>query len=108
MTLYAKGFKVNREKVVNIVGARDGADPLVDTGICVILSRLNRSAYLRIEGGYELSSPDGERHLALIIAMEIGNDKDELKKKDLGGIDESIREALPRVLVGPDAWELWE
>jgi hypothetical protein len=100
MTLYVKGFKVDREKVAKLVGARDIDDPLVETGISVIVNRLNRSAYLRIEGGYELSSSDGERHLHLIIALEIGADKDELKKKDLGEIDESIREALPHVLVG--------
>ncbi len=39
---------------------------------------------------------------------EIGVDKDELKKRDLGEIDESIKRALPHVLVGPDVWELWE
>ena len=31
-----------------------------------------------------------------------------MKKKDLGEIDESIRVALPHVLVGPDVWELFE
>jgi hypothetical protein len=48
------------------------------------------------------------RDLAFIIALEIGYDKDELKKKDLGEIDESIKEALPHVLVGLDVWELWQ
>jgi hypothetical protein len=88
--------------------ARDGIDPLVEAGISAILDRLNRSAYLNIVGGYEPPGPDGVRYLAVIIALEIGYDKDELKKKDLGEIDESIREALPHVLVGPDVWELWE
>jgi hypothetical protein len=108
MTLYVKGFKIDRQKVANIVGANDRNDPLVDTGIRVIVGRLNRPAYLNIVGGYEPPSPDGERHLALIIALEIGDDEDEMKKKDLGEIDESIRVALPHVLVGPDVWELWE
>jgi len=44
---------------------------------------VNRSAYINIVTGYEPPSPDGERHLALIIALEIGDDKDEMKKKDL-------------------------
>jgi hypothetical protein len=42
------------------------------------------------------------------LLLETGDDEDELKKRDLGEIDESIREALPHVLVGPDVWELWE
>jgi len=46
--------------------------------------------------------------LSLIIALAIGDDKDELKKKDLEEIDESVRKALPHVLVGPDVWELLE
>jgi hypothetical protein len=104
MTLYAKGFKVDRQKVANIVGA-----PLIEAGIRrAIVDRLDRSAYLSIEGGYEPPGPDGMRDLAFIIALEIGYDKDELKKKDLAEIDESIKEALPHVLVGPDVWELWQ
>jgi hypothetical protein len=71
------------------------------------MSQLNRSAYSNIVGGYEPPSPDGKRHLALIVALEIGDDKDELEKKDLGEIHESIREAFP-VLVGPAVWELWD
>ena len=63
---------------------------------------------MNIVTGYEPPSPDGKRHLALIIALETGEDKDEIKKKDLGEIDESIRVALPHVLVGPDVWELFE
>jgi hypothetical protein len=63
---------------------------------------------VNIVGGYEPPGPDGERYLALIITLEIGDDEDELKKKDLGEIDESIREALSHVLVEPDVWELWD
>jgi hypothetical protein len=80
MTLYFKGFKVDRENVANLVGVTDRFDPLVESAISAIVGRLNRSAYLHIEGGYELPSPDGERHVSSIIAMEIGADKDELKK----------------------------
>ena len=108
MTRYVKGFKIDSQKVADIVGAKDELDPVVESAIDVIVDRLNRSAYLRIVVGCEPPSPDGERNLALIIALEIGEDKDELKKKDLGEIDESIRVALPHVLVGPDVWELWD
>jgi hypothetical protein len=56
--------------------------------------------------GYEPPSPDGKRHLALVIALEIDNDKERLREKELGTIDESIMVALPHTLVGPDVWEL--
>ena len=58
--------------------------------------------------GYEPRSADGERHLALVIALEIDDDGERLKKKELGTIDESIKAALPHTLVGPDIWELYE
>jgi hypothetical protein len=109
MTLYVKGFKIDKDKIANLVGAEDRVDPRVETGIFSTVEQLNRSAYLSIEMGYEPAGPDGELQSALIIALEIGEDKDELKKKDLGEIDESIRRALHlRVLVGPGVWELWE
>jgi hypothetical protein len=108
MPRYVKGFKLDRQKVANVIGAKDRMDPLVETGIQVMIRQINRSAYLRIEGGYEPPGPDGERHVSIIIALAIGNDKDELKKRPLGDIDESIERALPHVLVGPDVWELWE
>ena len=38
MTLYVKGFKIDRQKVADVVEARDRIDPLVDTGIQVIVS----------------------------------------------------------------------
>jgi hypothetical protein len=106
MTLYVKGYKIDRQKVADIVEARDRKDPLVDAGIRVVVNRLNRSAYMNIATGYEPLTPDGERHLALIVALEVGDDKDKLKNKELGTIDESIKVALPHALVGPDVWEL--
>jgi hypothetical protein len=107
MTLYVKGFKIDKQKVADIVGASDKKDPLVVTGFNVILGRLNRDGYLNISGGYEPPGPDGERHLSMIIALAFGEDEEELKKRDLGEIDATIKEALPHVLVGPDVWELW-
>ena len=104
MTLYVKGFKIDRQKVADIVEA-ERSDPLVDAGIRVVVEQLNRSAYLDIVTGYEPSS-DGKRHLALVIALEIDDDEERLMKKELGTIDESIRAALPYTLVGPDIWEL--
>jgi hypothetical protein len=64
------------------------------------VERLNRSAYLDIVTGYEPPSPDGKRHLALVIALEIDNDRERLNKQELGAIDESIRAALHYTLVG--------
>ena len=91
-----------------MVGVRDVIDPYVDAAIPIIVGQLDRSAYLRIVCGWVPATPDTERHLALIIALAFGADKDELKEKDLGEIDESIKKALPHVLVGPDVWELWD
>jgi hypothetical protein len=108
MTLYVKGFKIDRQKVANIVGASNINDPLVDAGINAVVKRINRSAYLKIEGGWDRVSPDAKREIEFILAFAIGTDKDELKAKDLGELDETIMEALPYVLVGPDVWELYE
>ena len=101
MTLYVKGFKIDRQKVADMVEAPRG-DPVVDAGIRVVVEQLNRSAYIDIVAGYEPPSPDGQRHLALVIALKIDTDEERLKKKELGTIDESIRAALPHTLVGPD------
>ena len=61
----------------------DITDPLVDAGIRVVVERLNRAAYINIVTGYEPLGPDGKRHLALIIALEIDDDEERLKKKEL-------------------------
>ena len=45
MTIYVKGYKIDRQKIANMLEARDEEDPLVDAGIRVIVERLNRSAY---------------------------------------------------------------
>jgi len=69
MTRYVKGFKIDRQKVADVVGAKDELDLLVESAIDVIVDKLNRSAYLSIVAGCEPPSPDGERNLALIIAL---------------------------------------
>jgi len=51
---------------------------------------------------YEPPSPGGERHLALIIALEIGDGKEEMKTNDSEEIDESIR-----ILVARSPMFLW-
>ena len=107
MTLYVKGFKIDRQKIADAVGTKVRVDPVVEAAIDFIVHRLNRSAYLNIELGHDLPGPEGERRLALIIALATGKDEDELKNRDLGEIDESILEALPYVLVGPDVWKVW-
>jgi len=48
MTLYVKGFKIDRQKVANVVGARDSVDHIVDTAIRFIMGQLNRSAYFNL------------------------------------------------------------
>ena len=45
--------------------------------------------------------------MALIIAMEYGDDEEKLRGKDLGDVDESIRVTLPHVLGGPDVWKVF-
>ena len=106
MPLYVKGFKIDRQKVADVVEAPRG-DPIVDAGIRVVVEQLNRSAYIDIVTGYEPPGLDGERHLALIIALAFDEEEKRLKKKKLGDIDETIRAALPHTLVGPDVWELF-
>jgi hypothetical protein len=104
--MYAVGYKICMQKVADLIGAKDVKDPLVDTAIHEIFGRLNRSAYLRIEAGFEAPGPDGKRKLIIIIALAIGHDEHELREMDLGELDISIKEALPHVLVGPGVWEI--
>ena len=59
MTIYVKGYKIDRQKIANMLEARDEEDPLVDAGISVIVERLNRSAYTNIATGYEPPSAMG-------------------------------------------------
>lgn len=106
MTLYVKGFKVDREKVANIVEAESTTGPLVEAGIRAVVDRLNRDAYISIVTGYE-PKVDGTRHLALVVALEIDDDQERLKNKELETIDESIKVAAHhQTLVGPHVWEL--
>jgi hypothetical protein len=61
MMLFAKGSKLDRQMIEEVVGAREMADSLVDTAVRVIVDGLNRSAHLSIEAGYESPSPNGKR-----------------------------------------------
>jgi len=106
MTLYVKGFKIDRQRIANILGVTRTDDPRVEAGISVVVKRLNRDAYLRIVTGYEPRCSDGMRHVALIIALHIDDDEERLREMELGPLDESISIALPHTLVGPDVWEL--
>jgi hypothetical protein len=109
MTLYVKGYKIDKKKVAEIVEAKDEQDPLIDSGTYTVVRRLNRHAYLSVENGIEPPTTDGKLRLSIVIALEIGENEDELKRKPLGDIDESIAEAHAHdVLVGPDVWELCE
>ena len=51
MTLYVKGFKINKVGNLLLVGVTSIADPLVEAGIDVVVERLNRDAYLKIVTG---------------------------------------------------------
>lgn len=42
-----KSYKIDRQRVADIVEARDSKDPLVDAGIRTVVDRLNRSAILK-------------------------------------------------------------
>jgi hypothetical protein len=42
----------------------------------------------------------------LMGSATIDDDKERLRKKEFGTIDESTRAALPHTHVGPDVWEL--
>jgi len=106
MTLYAKGFKIDRQRIANLLGVTATNDPLVEAGMSVVVDRLNRDAYRRIVAGYEPRSPDGICHLELIVALHIDNDEQRLREMELGPLDESITIALPHTLVGPGVWEV--
>jgi hypothetical protein len=110
MTLYVKGYKVNKKKIaVEMVETKTEEDPLIYSAIYTVVRRLNRDAYLSVENGVEPPTVDGKLRLSMVIALEIGENEDELRRKPLGHIDESIAEALAHeVLVGPDVWELCE
>jgi len=53
------------------------------------MEQFNRAAYLDIVTGYGPPGPDGNRQLALVIALEIDDDEERLKKRGLGTLDES-------------------
>jgi hypothetical protein len=105
MTIYVKGFKIDRQKLANMLEV-EAEDPRIMIGINIVVQKLNRSAYKNIEGGYE-PTVDGHRQLVHIIAMDYGDNEEQLREKELEDVDESIRVALPHVLEGPDIWELY-
>lgn len=47
MTVYVKGFKIDRQKVADMAGVPRG-DPLVDAGIRSVVDLLNRSDTSRL------------------------------------------------------------
>ena len=84
MTLYVKGFKIDRRKIANLLEVTSETDPLVEAGISVVVERLNRDAYLKMVTGYEGRDPDGNRNVELIIALEFDKDEERLKEKGAG------------------------
>jgi len=106
LTRYVKGYKIDSQKVADLVEAANRKDPLVDVGICSVVAWLNSSGYVNIATGYKPPTPDGACHLALIITLDVSYNQQQLREKKLGDIDESIMAMLPHVLGGPDVWEL--
>ena len=51
MTLYVKGFKIDRQRIANLLKVTSTTDPLVEGGIRVVVGRLNREAYIKIVTG---------------------------------------------------------
>jgi len=64
MTLYVKGFKIDRQKIANLLKVTSTTDPLVEGGIRVVVGRLNREAYIMIVKGTEFT-----RRGSLILAI---------------------------------------
>ena len=83
-----EGFEIDRQKIANLLKIPNTTDPLVEGGIRVVVGRLNRDAYIKIMTEYEPPGPDGKRHLALVIVLEIDNDEERLRRMELGTIDE--------------------
>ena len=108
---YVKGFKLDRQKITKVAEVDGPSDPEVDEYIRVIISGLSRGGYKFIGTVHEHTplgqQANGSLHLAVAIVLELGCDEEELRKKELKPIDESIAFAQPHVLDGPDVWELW-
>ena len=104
---YVQGFKINRRKVAGIAEVESTRDPQVDHFIRVIISRMNREGYKYIAVAYDHPPTDPTDCLSVVIVLGDGYDEEELKKREVGPIDESIEFARPHVLDGPDVWELW-
>jgi hypothetical protein len=98
------------EKVAKLAGVEDTNDPEVDAYLHVIVDGLNRGGYRFIGAVHKPLRPGEERsreQLALAIVLEIGDDEEMLRSKELQPIDETIAAAQPHVLIGPDVYELW-
>lgn len=60
---------------------------------------LNWGGYKYLDCGYK---HDGNGDVVMIIVLADGYDKEEVKNRDLGVIDETIEWARSYVLTGPD------
>ena len=106
---FVQGFKINRHKVALVAEVESQRDPQVDNFIHVIISRMNREGYKYIAAAYDHdpSPTEPDDYLSLVIVLADSHDEAELKKRDVGQIEESIEYARPHVLDGPGVWELW-
>ena len=107
--MYVKGFKLNRDKLAKVAARFANNDGDFYSIIPVLMHELRRDSCKYIGWAYEHEPDprDGLLHLALVLVMEQGMDKEELERRELKhSIDPSIERALPHVLEGPDVWKL--
>jgi hypothetical protein len=85
---FVKGFKINHAKVVTSAKLNDPDLATIESYIDIIVDILNREGYKYIGCAYEHdpNPQDGKRQLML----DEGTDEEELKKKALGLVDETI------------------
>jgi hypothetical protein len=103
-TRYVKGFKIDRMLVAKLADVEDPMDPEVDAYIPIVVHQLYRPGYKFIASVFENDRTDA----ALVIALEVGYNREELENKALGEIDETIQWVKPHVLVGPGVWEVMD
>lgn len=103
---FVKGYKIDRGKVAEMFNF-DRLNPEVDELIRTIVHELSRDAYKYIATAKEHTIPPGQEdgHIALIIVLEVDDNEKALREKEIF-VHESIEEAKPHVLVGPDIWEI--
>lgn len=78
-------------------------DPAAQAGVCVVKKKkIQPYKYT----GLGRTGPGD--HVALVVVLAVGEDREELENRELGLVDETIQVALPYyVLEGPYVCEEW-